>query len=431
MDIVNPPRGRNRVVSWLLPPDGGGSLPRVVFWNTMAGGVYAGATSVLQMLASRWVDTGDVKYWSGVLGLALALSQQMAPLGVFGASTYQVSDQRERYSFPDYVAARVLSTGGMLLAGLYFGLSGRLSADKAGVFLLFLLLRASESFAGVFGSRYQQKGRLDATSRIGFVKNAGDLLAFVLLLWTTRNVFVAAAGMAAAHFLLFFALDRPILPFFRDTARKWSFGGALRILRDCLPLAANAFLIMYVNNGAKFAVDAVLDVTELARFCALFMTTFGLAMLADFLTSPQLAPLSDAYLRGDRRTFNRILGRLALAIAALGAVGLAVAALWGVQILSWFFYMDLHSYRNALCVSFLGGALLPFYHLGMTVLVIQRRQNWSLLGIALAAGFVRFASEPLVRAMGLQGGCVCYLCAVGLLVAATAAVAAWFMRNGE
>lgn len=394
-------------------------MPRVVFWNTLAGGVFAATSFVLQVLASRWVDVGATKYWTGVMSLTLAMSQQMATLSLFGMGTYLVADQAERHGFGEYVAARVMSTMGMFLVGGVWVWWSGLTWDKAILFWLFLGLRASEGIGAVYGSRYQQKGRLDATSRIAFVKNVSALVAFVGVLWLSRNLVAAVGAMVLAHAALFPVLDGAIVGEFRGdrTAHPWRNGA--RILGQCLPLAVNGFLLMYINNGTKYAVDAVLDETAVARFSAVFMTTFGLAMVADFLMSPHIAMLSAAYLRGERDVFLRKLGRLVAVIVALGGVGLLAAWVCGVEVLAWLFQMELGDCREELCMAILGGAFLPLYHLALTILVIQGRSNWGLPGVVVAAGVVYFSSQVFVQRWGLEGGNLCYLCAVVLLVLLT------------
>lgn len=395
----------------LRPSLTGSAVPSAILWTSLAGIVYAGSSFVLLMLASHLV--GD--RWTGILGIAIAMSQQLYTLGAYNMVGYQASDVAERTSFPEYATSRLLTVGAMLPAALAWIAVGGLSREKVAVFLFLLVQRASEAFCSVCTGRYQQKGRLDVGGRIEFAKNTLSLAAFAVVIIATRRVVWAAAAAAAIHVSLFFLLDRAVLPDFGGLRFSRPGRGVWRLLGACAPLAATAFLLMYVNNGAKYAVDAVLGEERLAEYNALYMFSFVVPIAAMFFLNPYIAPLGEARERHDRRRFRRIVFWQGVAILAMGAVAFGCAATFGAPLLSLLFGMDLRPYRPELCLLVGSGVFLALYQLEQTILTVRRRQAWSVAGIAPAALFVFFASRPMAAARGLCGASLCFLIASGLL----------------
>ncbi len=422
MTVPAPP---SRLLRLLLPPARGDGLVRDTAWNAAANGAAAGLSFFLLLLASRLAGP----YWCGVAALGLAVSQQLFTLGNFTMNGYQASDVAERRSFGDYVSAKTVSVGAMILAGAAWAFWGGLGRDKTLCLVALLAYQASDAFSNAFFARYQQKGRLDAACRIRFSKIVVFATVYAAVLAASRNVVAALAAASVAHVALFFATDVPLLGLFGPLRLRLPGRASFSILLACLPLAFNSFLLMYVNNAPRFAVDAILDEKSLAEFSALFMVSFVVAVCADFLMNPQVVRLAEAVRAGDRSAAVRTLLRPLAAIALLGAAGLAVAATFGAPLLAWIFGLDLSLHRDTLCVALVGGVLVALYQLGQTVLVVLRKQAWGLPGMVLAAAAARLAARPFVARFGLRGAALSYVLAVLILAAASDTFATLFLRR--
>lgn len=389
-----------------------GGLVRDTVWNALVNGAVAGLSFLVLALAARLAG----EYWCGVVALALAVSQQLFTLGNFTMQDYQASDVNESRSFSDYVSAKLLSLSLMLSAAVAWVFLGNFSRDKMLALAALTLFQASDAFGMVFFARYWQRGHLSTACRVRFLKIVAfaGVYAVTLALW--RLPLVALAAGACAHAALFFALDAPLLKRFGPLDFRLPGRAALGILWACAPLAANSFLVMFVNNGPRFAVDAVLGEGELAAFSALFMVSFAVSVCGDFLMNPQVVRLAKAVAAGDHPAACRIVGRQALLVAGLGVLALAVGATLGIPVLSWLFGLDLSGRRGVLLLLLGGGILVAYYQLAQTVLIVLRRQAWGTPGMLVASLGVLLAARPLVAAMGLKGAAWSYCAAVAVLV---------------
>ncbi len=227
----------------------------------------------------------------------------------------------------------------------------------------------------------------------------------------------------------FFFLDLPRIQQFGPLEWKFPTRASLSILAACFPLALNSFLVMYVNNGPRFVVDASLGEETLAAYGALFMVSFAVAICGDFLMNPQVVRLAEAVRQRDRTRVWRIVRRQAAIIAMLGATGLVAGAMAGIPILSWLFGLDLDGFRRVLLILLCGGTFFAFYQLGQIVLVVLRRQAWGTLGMALAATGAFWGAAPMVNRWGLPGAAWCYFSAMALLAVCSGLAASCFLRR--
>lgn len=406
-------------------PHPDGTLLRDTAWNAAVNVAAAGLSAFLLLLTVRLAGA----YWGGVVALGLAMSQQLFTLGNFTMESYHASDIAEKRSFGDYVAAKSLTVGVMLLAGTAWLAAGHFGRDKALVFAGFLAYQASDAFSNAFFARYQLKWRLDVGCRVRFSKIAAFAGVYAAMLWATGNPVPSLCAASAVHVALFFVLDVPKLRVFGPLRGWGGWRAAAAVLGACSPLALNSFLVMYVSNGPRFAVDGAMGEEPLAKFSALFMVSFAVAVCGDFLMNPQVVRLAAAVRERDREGARRIVGRQAAVIAGLGTAGLAAAAVAGIPVLSWVFGLDLSGHLGVLLALLGGGVLVAYYQLAQVVLVVLRRQIWATPGMSLAAAFVFAAARPLVARWGFAGAALAYDAAVALLAFGAGGFAVWFFKK--
>lgn len=416
------------VFSWLrqfLAPSGSVSKRHLAFWTILSGGCYAGFSFFGLFLVSHLLNAEK----SGLFVIALTIAQQLFPIGLFCTRQYQASDCNEQYSFQDYIGERVVTTGAMFLIGLLWALLGPYPLETRTTILLFVALKASESFSDVLGGRYQQQNRFDTACRILFLKTMLPLLGLGLFLAFVPHLQLALLLLLLLHIALTFLLDGAVLPLFSKRSLRPSFSKTPPLLLACLPLAIYAFLQMYLNNASRFVIHAQLGESATAAYYALSMASFVILLLAEFLIHPAVAPLSRLYADGNRKLFRTRILHIAAGILLIGALGLAGSWLCGIPILEACFDLDLSPWRSLLCLLFLAGALTALCQLSQLILVILRRQAWCLPAIGIAALIALVATPPLVRRFGLLGGGLGFFAAIFALLLTYCALALVFIHS--
>ena len=128
------------------------------------------------------------------------------------------------------------------------------------------------------------------------------------------------------------------------------------MLLMCLPAFMNAFLLVYLDNCAKFEVAKTGGDGILMEFTALFLCVFVINLFAGLFLKTMLKEIADCYNQKDKRKMLRLIRNLILVILALTLCGLAVDETIGLPILGAFYAMDLSYYHLELGLALL---LLP------------------------------------------------------------------------
>lgn len=404
--------GIARVIERVFMPAEAAGLPRTYLWTFAASIAYAASSFVMLMAVTQRLGG----YWGGVFSIALAVSQQLITVGYFQVRTYQVSDTHERFSAAEYYGARVVTSGVMLLGGLAWACWGDLSRDKVLAVLLFTVLKAGESFSNVLEGRYQQQGRYDVACRDVFYKTLVPLAGFLAVLLTAKNLFAALATLAGLQLAMTFAIDGVLIRFFGGFGLSFAPRRLATLLSGCTPMFIGSFMMMFINNAPKYALDRFGSETKVAEFSALFMPSFIIAIFAGVVVNPLIGGFSARYNAGDFSGFSALLRNQTIALLGFAALCLAGTYLAGVEVLSFVFGIDLSAHRFSLCLLMAGGAMLAGYHLLQLVLVVIRRQVWGLAGIAAATAVALLATPPLVKAHSIKGAAVGYCLATGTMV---------------
>lgn len=401
-----------KIKSWLMPT-ADAVLRKSIIFTSLSGFLYAAESFIAILLATRWTNG----YEAGILGLGFAMSQQLYTLGNFSSGNYQASDVSEQYSFSEYITSKAITVSAMFPAAVIWILAGGYSMDKASIFLILLLQRASESFCSVFTYRYQQKGRLDVGGRIELVKNAASLAVFCIVLFSTRDIFLAAALSALAHILLFFILDKSVLKDFGGLNFVFPARRVWLLTLACLPLALNTFMLYLLNTVTRLSLEKSMGPETLTVFNALFMVSFIIPVAANFILVPFITQLGNFYKNNELKKLWIFFAKQAGIIIVTGIFGFAFAKFFGADILSRLFKIDLSAYTTELGYLILGGIMLALYQLSQTLVAVMRRQFWSFAAILPAVVFIFSATSPMISAEGILGASKSFFYSTAILSA--------------
>ncbi len=377
-------------------------------WNAVYGIVFALQSAVLLMVINRTNGLED----SGVFSIAYAIATLISFIGDFGVRKFQVSDIREANSFADYFTSRILTCSVMMLACLGAAAYGLIfngySVSKFIVIMLMGLVKLVESFADVFYGRYQQKGRLDVAAKANSFRIVFGIGFCVISLIVTHNLLISSIVWVVASFVGFCCSMLLVSPEFCRIQVRFSKTPQLRIIWGCLPLFIGSFLLIYLGNASKYAIDAHLDDVSQACYNFIYMPVFAIGLLANFVFNPVLVTMSENWDAGNYKAFHRILIKQQGVIAALTALAVGVALTFGCPVLGLIYHADLSDYRMELVILMIGGgmlALVNFYTVVVTVIRCQKHLTAGYIGVALIAWIM---SGKIVQEYGIMGAAVLY-----------------------
>ena len=377
-------------------------------WNMVQSILISFQSAILLMVINRTNDLNS----AGVFSIAYAVASLIYYLGEYGVRKFQVTDVNEQVSFSEYYTHRVMTCAIAFIAtiiytgaGIY---SGRFDAFKAQIILIVCIVKIIEAYCDVYFARFQQCGRLDVAAKASTYRVALPVLLCICCLVITHNMLISMWIWLIANVFAFYTSFKLIAPEFgtaRLVAHKQSL---IMITRTCLPLFLGNFLLLYIGNAPKYAIDSIMSNEDQARFNFLFMPVFVIGMLANFVFNPILAELAADWSAGNYRSFYGKVIRQSVIILAITLLAVIVAMSFGCFALGVIFHSDLTGYKMHLTILMIGGGLLAFVNFLAVVITVLRGQRFLMIGYCISAAAAGLFSEIIVKEYGLTGACVLY-----------------------
>lgn len=389
-------------------------------WNTASGLLMAFQSVIMLVVLTHVCDAVT----AGIFTIAYANANLFLNLGKYGVRNYQVSDVEERHDFRSYLVARVITVVAMIVMGgiwlAWSALAIGYTEEKSLVILMMLLFKAIDALEDVFHGNYQQHGRLDVGAKVLTLRLASMIALYATLVALTKDLLFSLT-VSTAFTALFFVGEtvwvkrRLSLPTNEsDRARPMRTTGLL--LKECFPVFLALFLLFYIGNAPKYAIDATMDDVAQAYYGYIAMPVFVVGLLASFIYNPIIASLARDWADGRIGVFARRFAFQVLVIVAITLACIAGAWLLGVPVLNLLYNAQLEPYKGDLIILLVGGGFLAATTLFTTGITIIRRQNGLIVGYVAVSLLAFFACPPAVRAAGIDGASWVYL---GLMVILT------------
>ena len=396
-----------------------------VFWNMMSSGINSVVSMFLLLIVTRINGVED----AGIFSLGFSTAQMMLTIGNYGMRNYQVTDLKNKYSMEIYLSSRIMTNILMMLIVFVFVSIEGYFFEKALVTILLCFLKATDAFDDIYGGYYQKNGRLDISGKLMTIRIVFYVIVFCLVLLSTRNLIIACTGAIVASILALGCLVYSTRNLFRFECPEWNVKKIMHLLRECFPLCISSFLLIYMGNAPKYAIDACLS--ELAQACYnyLFMPCFVINLFVGFALQPLLVRMSQSWLHRQYKRFLRLCGAIFGGAILIAVAIVAVGRVIGCQILSLVFGVELVQYMNVLTVLLVGGGFFAFAVIEQAILTVMRRQVYLLIGFGAASAVAFMISDPLVEHFGLLGAGWAYTISAGVLFVVQAVMISFFYFN--
>ena len=382
------------------------------FWNALNAVLSALQCPLILMVITRVNGLDD----GGVFSIAFAVASLMLYVSLYGLRRFQASDIHEEFSFADYHGMRFLTSGLMILISFFyclfrFKVSGY-SAAKAAVVFLVCAIKLVQGYSDVIHGNMQQKGRLDVATKCSSFRYILEMLALAVVLILTKDLVYACLASVLVSFAGLFLTSvnagRRYAPSLRPAFRKEKLR---RLFIEGFPLFLSLFLNMYISNAPKYAIDSYLTEEAQAIYNIIFMPTFMILLLSNFIFNPIIRSYAELWFSETEEGLAALKKKIrfqVLLVAGLTLLALLVAWTIGIPVLEIIFGAELSEFRADLTIIMIGGGALAYSTFFNTVITIMREQRLMILCYILSALTALFLSKPLVLHEGIRGAVILY-----------------------
>ena len=384
-------------------------------WNAVTGILFAMQSAVMLIVVMRTNSIDD----AGVFSIAYAVVGMMSFIGEFGVRKYQVSDINEQNSFADYLAYRMASCFTMLLACFGYAFYGLIflgySHQKFMVMIALTFVKLTEAFVDVIHGRFQQKMRLDVAAKTDSFRILFGMGCCTVSLIITHDLLISCVVWALSVVLAMFISSILVAPAFCTLRPRFSSVHFRRIFTACFPLFIGSFLLLYISNAPKYAIDALMNDASQAYYNFIFMPVFVVGLLANFIYNPILVTMAEKWNSKEYGTFEKLVKKQVYFIGGLTLLAVAVALTIGLPVLGLLYHADLSEYKAELCILMIGGGMLALVTFLAIVMTIIRQQHYLTAGYLITALLALIMSEKFVAGYGIMGASILYTLVMTIL----------------
>ncbi len=380
-------------------------------WN-MIGSIFESALSfVLLIVVNRIMGEAS----GGVFTLAFSHSQLMYYIGTLEVRPIQSTDVRQKYPFSSYFSLRLASCVLMILVCLVYVLTMDADPTKKRVVMYVCLYKTVEAVLDVFTAMYQQHDRIEFSGKISVVRVGLTLAVFTGVLWAGHDLEIACLAMIGAGIATLLTYNLSVWRRFTDAKIRLDFSKARVILVSCFPLFVSVFVMLYISNAPKYAINTYCTDVIQNRYSILFMPAFAINLMSQFVLRPLLTTMAKLWTGGEIRKFTANVIRMMIGLAVITGAGVLGAWLLGIPILNLLYHVNLADDRPILIWVMVYGGLNAINIFLYDMIAVTRNQKWLLIGYAAAAISIFFLAPAMVQRSAMTGAILSSIIAIFLL----------------
>ena len=363
---------------------------------------------------------------AGFFSLSYATAQLLLQVGRYGMRTFQATDLDHKYLFSEYKVSRVFSCAAMMLFGVIFS-AYSFSGEYIAISIFVIMMKMIDAVEDVFHGNLQQNYHVELMGKMLAVRNVYSAVFFTLLLYFTRNLYLTCGATAITSLMLCLLVNSWAVQHIssRQPKRSFQFSHVLELLKMCTPLFAGTFLSLLLYNVPKYAMSNVMTDEYQAYYSILFMPSFVITLMCEFVFKPMITTIAGLWLDNDLKKFVLYVARI-IGIIFLCCGGIVIAGhLLGRTLLELIYGVDLSPYKLHFIVLLIGGGIGAEVYMIYNILIAIRKGGCILPVYALTALITILPAKAMVQKLGIMGASLNYLLSCSVLFIMFFAILIW------
>ena len=395
------------------------SAQKVFFWNILGSMSSAAVSVILLFIVTRALNSVSADIYS----FAYAIANLFVIVASFQVRDFQATDIREKYSFDTYFVTRIISNIAMVLLLVAYLIFNPNTHSNVGIIFWVSFFRVSEALSDVFQGLFQQQERLDIAGKSLFLRNIIGLrntistIVLALTLVISKNLLWSVIAQTISSFVFIALFDYPNSKVFhRLNPLSVKPGNIISVLKDCLPLFINAFLLVSIYNQPKYALNDIFNQGLIGNgvqrdFSILFTPIFAMNLMIVFLRPmiTQLAVFLEEKKISHFITYKNNLFKILLGTCTFIFL---VGAFIAIPVLDIVYGTHLRQYQTSFVVLLLGGIASTFSTVCDNILTIFRKQHFLVISFVVGYTVSLLTAKPLVSKFEIFGASLSFLCAM-------------------
>lgn len=344
-------------------------IKKNMLYNSVGTSIYLGLQWLITILVAR---ISGYEY-TGILTLAMSLSNIIFAISAFGMRNYQSSDINNKFDNNTYKISRVVTCLlGITVCAVILVFSNYSFYTKCTIFI-YILFKISEAIVDVLHGAEQKVWRMDIIGKSFGLRGIVSFVTFIITLVFTSDLFLSVLLMAISVYLIIVFFDIPnYKKIFKDEKiAKLDYKSIGKLLLICLPLTIFTFLSTGLQAYPKFILESVTSSEMLGIYSSIATPVLIIQVAASFIFNPLITLFGELYVRRDKKEIVKLAVKIIAFIILLGLFAFIGSIFLGKFALHLLYEdtLDLYSYLlNYSIITMIITTLVTFVNVLLTVI---------------------------------------------------------------
>lgn len=386
-------------------------------WFTLGSGIFAATSALTILLMTREFGLNI----AGQFSIAQTTAQLLYLVSIFGISVYQMTDFKCIYTFEQYFSARLLTSSIALIIGLFLIFVLGFEGLKAWFTILLICFILCNAIADVFQSFFFQINRLDIAGKSLFWRMLISNIIFACGLMLGNDAIIATILMVLTNVVTTVIFSVLPIKHYQKCPIKIVKKDVLILLKECYPLFLCTFLLFFIINCPKYAIEVFMDDKEQAYIGIILMPATLINLLSSFIFKPLLNRFDETIRNKNINCFKKMLKKLVYIITCITFLTGVGVYFFGPWIFGLVYNVNLNEFRSLLVLVIIGSGFQSYTSLLYFLLVLLREQRKIMKIYIFVTMIILIISFAGVYLLGLTGAVFAFV--IGYFILAVLSLA--------
>lgn len=294
------------------------------FYNTVGTIFYCFCQWLVSALLVVHLSPADVSVKNtGMLQLAISVTNIFYAVAIYNMRTYQVSDTNNRFSAGEYVASRIITCVISFILCISYSFLMNYSLKTLMCIAVYMLFKIHEAFCDVLHGVDQKNHRMDYVGKSYTIRGIIMAISFGVVLWGTKDILIALVVMTISTASFMFFYDIPRSSEFGNIKPSFGKKTTISLLGNCLPAVISLAVFTSVANIPRQILEKFYGEESLGFYATIATPLLIVQVLATGIFNPILTELSLFYNNKEHKAFVKLILKC-LAILAIISVAIYI-----------------------------------------------------------------------------------------------------------
>ena len=356
------------------------SLKKNLSWNTIGMILYNLAIWVFSVLILRITGASE----SGYYAIASSLGNTFYAISLWGMRSFIVSDQKNRYTYREYVITRIVAVILSIVIMLVTAIVSSYSLEIVRVLIAYSMFNFAEALIELCDCLAQQKMVMDINAKSMVIRGVLYIILFYLSLVITKESYIAFSVITICSLLiLYFYNYKKLCKFisFHETAKKENITD---ILKKCFPIMAFELLAAAIVAIPRIFYEKIGSYEDLGIYVSIYTMVVFLQLVINILIYTFAPYMAKAYQEKKLKQLKKYMLFVVFGAVGLGLLAEILVYLIGEPVMTLIFGVIAGQEYHYLYLGIVSGVTLALTWLISQIFVILGKNNSQLVSAVIS-----------------------------------------------